>query len=163
ATTVVLSGLGLVLGPTLVAMFAALGVGVGPAVPLGLSLICALLFGILPYLALKQEAGVRRRDFRHAVGSFLDLVSMNLAGGRGGRRRLAVRPDPGHPGVRPAAGADAVGRARPAGRGAEDRRVAGPVGRADPGGRRRRQGAAVAGGPCRHAAAPRAVRDRGQG
>src|SRR5690348_5166109 len=51
ATTVVLAGLGLVLGPTLVAMSAALGVGVGPAVPLVLSLICALLFGILPYLA----------------------------------------------------------------------------------------------------------------
>ena len=25
----------------------------------------------------------RRRDFRHAIGVFLDLVSMNLAGGRG--------------------------------------------------------------------------------
>jgi tight adherence protein C len=24
-----------------------------------------------------------RRDFRHAIGSFLDLVAMNLAGGRG--------------------------------------------------------------------------------
>ena len=27
--------------------------------------------------------GARRRDFRHVVGSFLDLVAMNLAGGRG--------------------------------------------------------------------------------
>ena len=37
----------------------------------------------LPDLALRQEAEARRRDFRHVVGSFLDLVAMNLAGGRG--------------------------------------------------------------------------------
>jgi tight adherence protein C len=37
----------------------------------------------LPDLALRQEAEKRRRDFRHVVGSFLDLVAMNLAGGRG--------------------------------------------------------------------------------
>jgi tight adherence protein C len=83
ATTVVLSSLGLVLGPILVTATLALGVGLTPALPLALGLICALGFGLLPYLALRQEAGVRRRDFRHAVGSFLDLVAMNLAGGRG--------------------------------------------------------------------------------
>lgn len=83
ATTVVLSSLGLVLGPILVTATVALGVGLTPALPLALGLICALGFGLLPYLALRQEAGVRRRDFRHAVGSFLDLVAMNLAGGRG--------------------------------------------------------------------------------
>ena len=33
---------------------------------------------VLP--ALTEE---RRRDFRHVVGAFLDLVAMNLAGGRG--------------------------------------------------------------------------------
>lgn len=37
----------------------------------------------LPDFALRQEADRRRRDFRHVVGSFLDLVAMNLAGGRG--------------------------------------------------------------------------------
>jgi Flp pilus assembly protein TadB len=83
ATTVVLGALGLVIGPVLVTATLALGVGLGPALPLGLGLICALGFGLLPYLTLRQEAGVRRRDFRHAVGSFLDLVAMNLAGGRG--------------------------------------------------------------------------------
>src|SRR5262249_15212479 len=35
ATTMVLAGLGLVLGPTLIAMFLALGAGVGPALPVG--------------------------------------------------------------------------------------------------------------------------------
>jgi Flp pilus assembly protein TadB len=83
ATTVVLAGLGLVFGLVLVVMFLALGAGVGPALPVGLSLVCAVGFGLLPLLTLRQEAAVRRRDFRHAVGSFLDLVAMNLAGGRG--------------------------------------------------------------------------------
>src|SRR5690606_2643997 len=31
----------------------------------------------------RRDAAARRRDFRHAVGAFLDLVAMNLAGGRG--------------------------------------------------------------------------------
>ena len=42
------------------------------------------LFGFfLPDLALRSEAAKRRRDFRRSVGVFLDLVAMNLAGGRG--------------------------------------------------------------------------------
>ena len=38
---------------------------------------------MLPTLQLRGNAKERRRDFRHVVSSFLDLVSMNLAGGRG--------------------------------------------------------------------------------
>ena len=38
---------------------------------------------LLPDLALASEAKTRRRDFRRCVGIFLDLVAMNLAGGRG--------------------------------------------------------------------------------
>jgi tight adherence protein C len=34
-------------------------------------------------MQLHREAERRRRDFRHVMGSFLDLVAMNLAGGRG--------------------------------------------------------------------------------
>jgi Flp pilus assembly protein TadB len=42
------------------------------------------LFGFfLPDLALRSEAERRRADFRRIVGIFLDLVAMNLAGGRG--------------------------------------------------------------------------------
>jgi tight adherence protein C len=37
----------------------------------------------VPELALRSEASKRRRDFRHATGSFLDLVAINLAGGSG--------------------------------------------------------------------------------
>ena len=37
----------------------------------------------MPYSQIRRRAEARRRDFRHVVSSFLDLVAMNLAGGRG--------------------------------------------------------------------------------
>ena len=49
---------------------------------------------VLPTVQLRGVAADRRRDFRHVVSSFLDLVAMNLAGGRGvpeARRREWVR------------------------------------------------------------------------
>lgn len=52
-------------------------------VPLWVMLIGALIGLVLPYFQVKSKAEDRRRDFRHVVSSFLDLVSMNLAGGRG--------------------------------------------------------------------------------
>ena len=58
-----------------------------PAPGGGTPVVAALAFGafgfFLPDLALKGEAAKRRRDFRRVVGIFLDLVAMNLAGGRG--------------------------------------------------------------------------------
>lgn len=59
----------------------------GVPLPGGAPLLAALVFGafgfFLPDLALRGEAARRRRDFRRVVGVFLDLVAMNLAGGRG--------------------------------------------------------------------------------
>ncbi|GAB3682172.1 type II secretion system F family protein [Actinocorallia lasiicapitis] len=57
--------------------------GLSLQVPLWAGLALAALFFFLPDLQLKQEASRAREDFRHVVGAFLDLVSMNLAGGRG--------------------------------------------------------------------------------
>jgi tight adherence protein C len=51
--------------------------------PLALALMAAAGAFFLPDLALRSEAAKRRRDFRHATGSFLDLVAINLAGGSG--------------------------------------------------------------------------------
>jgi tight adherence protein C len=59
------------------------GVPLPPAAPAVLTLGAATLAFFLPDLALRGEADARRKDFRHVVGSFLDLVAMNLAGGRG--------------------------------------------------------------------------------
>jgi tight adherence protein C len=46
-------------------------------------LLGVLVGALLPTAAVASRAGVRRRDFRHVVGSFLDLVALNLSGGRG--------------------------------------------------------------------------------
>ncbi len=59
------------------------GIHLPGAAPFVVSVAAAVLAFFLPDLALRQEAEARRRDFRHVVGSFLDLVAMNLAGGRG--------------------------------------------------------------------------------
>ncbi|RAY12164.1 type II secretion system protein [Actinomadura craniellae] len=71
----------LVLMPLLAAYCALLGIPV--VVPVWLGLVLAGVFFFFPDMQLRQEAAVRRRDFRHVVGAFLDLVAMNLSGGRG--------------------------------------------------------------------------------
>ncbi|MDN5895482.1 MAG: type II secretion system F family protein [Nocardioides sp.] len=52
-------------------------------VPIVVALVAAVVAFFLPDLQLHREAESRRRDFRHVTGAFLDLVAMNLAGGRG--------------------------------------------------------------------------------
>ncbi len=68
--------------PLLMALFVVAGLG-SLTVPVWICLLMAGLFFFFPDIELRQEAARRRRDFRHVVGAFLDLVSMNLAGGRG--------------------------------------------------------------------------------
>ncbi|GAA2084983.1 type II secretion system F family protein [Aeromicrobium halocynthiae] len=60
-----------------------LGYASGPGVPVVVAAVAGLAGFMLPDLQLRRDAEQRRRDFRHVVGSFLDLVAMNLAGGRG--------------------------------------------------------------------------------
>jgi Flp pilus assembly protein TadB len=83
ASTVLFGVLGLLLGPVLVGMGLLAGIDLGLTVPLGLALLFGVICALLPLAAVRREATRRRQDFRHAVGAFLDLVSMNLAGGRG--------------------------------------------------------------------------------
>ena len=83
ATSVLLGVAGLVFGPTVVALIYLMGLKAGAVLPLLLALVFAGLGAGLPSLEVRSEAAKRRRDFRHAVGAFLDLVAMNLAGGRG--------------------------------------------------------------------------------
>lgn len=63
-------------------VFTLTGLG-GIAIPAGVTLVAVAVAFVLPDLQLHREADARRRDFRHVMGSFLDLVAMNLAGGRG--------------------------------------------------------------------------------
>lgn len=83
ATKFLLAAGGLVFIPLLIGWFALMGFHAPIGIPVWAGLLFALVFFLLPDLQLRQEAGSRRRDFRHAVSAFLDLVAMNLAGGRG--------------------------------------------------------------------------------
>jgi tight adherence protein C len=60
-----------------------LGYGTTVEVPIVAAVAAGLMGFLLPDVALHREAEARRRDFRHVTGAFLDLVAMNLAGGRG--------------------------------------------------------------------------------
>ena len=60
-----------------------LGLGVSPTAPIWLALVGAVAGFVLTTVQLIGTAKERRRAFRHVVSAFLDLVSMNLAGGRG--------------------------------------------------------------------------------
>jgi Flp pilus assembly protein TadB len=83
ATTVLLGVCGLLFGPVAVGLMYVVGLRAGAALPIALGVICAVVAASLPTVELRSQATKRRRDFRHAVGAFLDLVAMNLAGGRG--------------------------------------------------------------------------------
>jgi Flp pilus assembly protein TadB len=74
--------LGAVLPNAVLIPWALLGL-IGFSVPLWLVLLGALLGALVPYSQLRKEAQEKRRAFRHMVSAFLDLVAMNLAGGRG--------------------------------------------------------------------------------
>ncbi|MCP9967414.1 type II secretion system protein [Actinomadura madurae] len=83
ATKFLLPAAALLFIPLIVAYFTLLGLGSSVAVPAWICVLFAALFFFFPDMQLRQEAQARRQDFRHVVGAFLDLVSMNLAGGRG--------------------------------------------------------------------------------
>lgn len=77
----VLAGLGgFVIGLTLMALLSLTGVGLvfGTAVVVPIAL--AALFFFVPDLEARQSAGNRRREFRRALGAYLDWVSLQMSG-----------------------------------------------------------------------------------
>jgi len=95
ATKVLLAVLGFVLGPALGVTAALAGFHVSAWIQAWLGLLLGTAFSFLPDLEVRQKANKRRRDFRHAIGSFLDLFAMNLAGGRGVPEALMTAGDVG--------------------------------------------------------------------
>ena len=95
ATKVLLAVLGLVLGPALGIAAGLAGFRVSAWIGVWLGLLLGAVFSFLPDLEVRQKANKRRRDFRHAIGSFLDLFAMNLAGGRGVPEALMTAGDVG--------------------------------------------------------------------
>jgi tight adherence protein C len=74
---------GLLLVPAATALTVLGGLHVPLVVPLWGSLVFAIVGFYVPDLGIHAEAQARRRDFRHALGAFLDLVVIALAGGGG--------------------------------------------------------------------------------
>jgi tight adherence protein C len=83
ANKILLALFGLLFAPFAAAIALVAGINLPFAVPVWAGLIFAAFFFFLPDLELRGKVARRRRDFRHAIGSFLDLVAMNLSGGRG--------------------------------------------------------------------------------
>jgi len=85
----VVSGLvGLVFLPAAAIALGAVGLQIPVAVMLG-SPVLAVGCAWLPQHELHHHAEAQRREFRHALSSYLDLVAMSLAGGRGAPQALA--------------------------------------------------------------------------
>jgi Flp pilus assembly protein TadB len=83
ATKVMLAFFGLIFAPIVLAGLGLAGIHVSFIIPVWVGVAFAALFFMLPDVELRQQVDKRRRDFRHAIGAFLDLVAMNLSGGRG--------------------------------------------------------------------------------
>jgi tight adherence protein C len=83
ATKVLLGLFGLIFPPIVLGGVGLLGVHISVFIPVWAGVVFALVFFFLPDLELRQQVEKRQRDFRHAIGAFLDLVAMNLSGGRG--------------------------------------------------------------------------------
>ncbi|MEU6738905.1 type II secretion system F family protein [Streptosporangium sandarakinum] len=97
ATKALLAASGLLAFPLLVGWLVLMGWGISLTVPLWAALAVAGVFFVLPDLQTKRDAARMRRDFRHVVGAFLDLVAMNLAGGRGVPESLMMAVSVGSP------------------------------------------------------------------
>jgi Flp pilus assembly protein TadB len=83
AEKVTLGLVGFLLAPAMAALAALGGARVPLVLPVWAALACGLLGFFAPDLGVRSEAKGRRADFRHALGSFLDLVVIALAAGGG--------------------------------------------------------------------------------
>lgn len=83
ALTVIAGVLGAVLPLTVAGLLTGSFASVPATTPIWAAALGLLVGLLLPTARAIARADVRRRDFRHVVGSFLDLVALNLAGGRG--------------------------------------------------------------------------------
>jgi tight adherence protein C len=82
--------------PNLVGIaLAAAGIGVPAGIIVLVSLALAAAGFVLPDYLLHDEADERRRSFRHALSSYLDLVNVLLAGGAGIDTALHAAADAG--------------------------------------------------------------------
>ena len=89
AEQVTLGLVGLLFAPVITALLLLGGAHLPLIVPVWASLLFAVAGFVAPDLGIRADANRRRRDFRHALSSFLDLVVVALAGGGGVETALA--------------------------------------------------------------------------
>lgn len=89
ARTGALVAVALLWAPATFGLIALGGVDVTWVLPLWVSLVLGAVALVVPTLEVRAEAAERRRSFRHALGCFLDLVAVRLAGGAGVDSALA--------------------------------------------------------------------------
>ena len=89
AEKVALALVGLLFAPAVTALLAVGGTRLPLVVPVWGSLVLGAAGFVVPDLGIRADAARRRRDFRHALSSFLDLVVVALAGGGGVETALA--------------------------------------------------------------------------
>lgn len=87
---------GLVFPPVFAAVLAATGSGIGVVTTVWMSLLVAVVAAVSADLQVKTAAARRRRDLRHALSAFLDLVTIALAGGAGVDQALTDATEVGH-------------------------------------------------------------------
>jgi tight adherence protein C len=83
AQKVVLAFFGLALPAVVAAVWTVGGFSVPLTFPTGVGLVLGVFFFFAPDISLRSEAEERRKAFKQALGSFLDLVVISLAGGSG--------------------------------------------------------------------------------
>lgn len=83
AEKAVLAVVGLLVPNVLQLLLWTLGMGVGWQAPLVVGVLCAVGGFVLPDLDVRQQAERTRTSFRHALGAYLNLVRISLAGGAG--------------------------------------------------------------------------------
>jgi tight adherence protein C len=96
AEKVTLAMVGFLLVPAFAGLLAIGGTAVSWEVPVWGAVVLAVCGFLLPDLGVHAEAASRRADFRHALGSFLDLVVIALAGGAGVEGALSEAAQIGH-------------------------------------------------------------------
>jgi Flp pilus assembly protein TadB len=74
---------GLALPAVLGVFWAVTGLGVSLRIPVIGAVLMAVFFFFVPDISLRSDAADRRKEFKRALGSFLDLVVISLAGGAG--------------------------------------------------------------------------------
>jgi Flp pilus assembly protein TadB len=83
AQKVVLAFFGLALPAVVTAVWTVGGFSVPLTFPAGAGLVLGVFFFFAPDISLRSETEERRKAFKRALGSFLDLVVISLAGGSG--------------------------------------------------------------------------------